>query len=180
MHAQHLNSVNPGSFSKELNKPYKANNLPTIIIPEDPPSSGILNLMPQHTLDTTTSEYLETTINTNTAPSQTITRNLETNATISNKHMPIPTNIQTEDMPTLEKLPGAQLGMQIITKKSEGWLKETFSLNYLETAIDMGKFKWRFTTTAHTEQKIYNCLINNEIDLSNCWCIIEDTLQQNL
>ncbi|MPC37987.1 hypothetical protein E2C01_031483 [Portunus trituberculatus] len=113
--------------------------------------------------------------NTNNTP-QTSTKALDNIPLIQNTPTTTVNTTQPEDIPVLEKISGTHLGMQIITKKSEGWPKDTFSLNYLKTAIDKGRFKWRFNNTVYNEKEIYSHLKNNDIDLVNCWCIMDDAL----
>lgn len=43
MHAHIINAEKPGSFQDTINKVFPGNNLPAIIIPEDPPSKNIIN-----------------------------------------------------------------------------------------------------------------------------------------
>ncbi|MPC56774.1 hypothetical protein E2C01_050739 [Portunus trituberculatus] len=169
------------SFAAELNKLYKANDLPIIIIPEDPPSTAILNIMTKNTSDNTSTKCntavpTQPNTNTNNTPSRTSKKALDNIPLIQNTSTTTVNNTQQEDMPVLEKISGTQLGIPIITKKSEGWLKDTFSLNYLKSAIDKSRFKWRFNNTVYNEKEIYVHLINNGIDLANCWCIMDDAL----
>ena len=45
MHAHLINAVNPGTYNTELNRTLKLNNLPTINLPNDPPSKEIMSLV---------------------------------------------------------------------------------------------------------------------------------------
>ena len=166
-HAHYLNSVNPGTFNIELQKLYKANNLPTIIIPEDPPSKLILNLNQQAQTNTNSQK------NTQTQP-----RHRQATQQQSNNTAPEPERENTqreEEIPALEQLKGTEIGLQIITKKSEGWPREILNIRTLKKGMENGLYKWRYTNTAYSEQEIYHYICNNEISLNNCWCIIDDS-----
>lgn len=43
IHAHLMNIVNPGTYNTEMNKLLKANSLPSVILPDNPPSQGIIN-----------------------------------------------------------------------------------------------------------------------------------------
>ena len=70
-HAHHLNAANPGTFNEELQKLFKANNLPTINIPTDPPSKDILNLTNQGTTQPLINDLCTSTTLTQTSIPQT-------------------------------------------------------------------------------------------------------------
>ena len=141
MHAHFLNSLNPGCFNEELNKLYKVNNLSSIIIPEDPPSRELLSL----------NRGKENTARQDkTTPCTTQTHSLlrTTQQSTQAQSEPMNTNQQTEEtttegeMPPLEKISGTSIGLQIITKNSEGWPKcDVFSLRRLRAGFDNGLYK---------------------------------------
>ena len=174
MHAHFLNSLNPGCFNEELNKLYKANNLPSIIIPEDPPSKEILNLtqgkesIDRHDRQTPcsaqTNPLLKTTQQRNLTQSEPLSTDQQTGQTT------------TDDViPPLEKISGTRIGLQIITKKSEGWPQcDVFSLRRLRAGFDTGLYKWRYNDNSYQEEEIFNYIMNNEIEFDKCWCSIED------
>ena len=41
-------------------------------------------------------------------------------------------------------------------------------------AIESGKYKWVYTNANHTEEQVLNYIRNKEIDLNDCWRIVED------
>ncbi|MPC72282.1 hypothetical protein E2C01_066581 [Portunus trituberculatus] len=100
VHAHFLNSINPGSFGSELNKLYKANDHPSIIIiPGDPPSTTILNIMTKNTPVNTsicnTATPTQSSTNANNTPSQTSTNALD-NIPLIKKH----SNDNRQQLPT--------------------------------------------------------------------------------
>ncbi len=166
MHAYLINSTNPGTYNDEFNRALKLNNLPPIILPNNPPSKQIMNLTKE--VQTPASE--ENTQNTENAHPQ------GTHNPSQPTHQEQDTNEDALDMPPLEKMKGRAIGLQIITKKSEGWPKDTtLTLKSIRQGIDIGLYKFRYTNPVYTEQEILLYLINNDIDLSNCWCTIDDT-----
>ncbi len=166
MHAHLINSTNPGTYNDEFNRALKLNNLPPIILPNNPPSKQIVNLTKE--VQTPASE--ENTQNTENAHPQ------GTHNPSQPTHQEQDTNEDALDMPPLEKMKGRAIGLQIITKKSEGWPKDTtLTLKSIRQGIDIGLYKFRYTNPVYTEQEILLYLINNDIDLSNCWCTIDDT-----
>ncbi|MPC09197.1 hypothetical protein E2C01_001799 [Portunus trituberculatus] len=58
-----INSINPGSYNEEFNRALKLNNLPPVILPDNPPSKKILNL----TKDNQTITSQQSTKNTETS-----------------------------------------------------------------------------------------------------------------
>ena len=159
LYAHMQNSNKPGTFNDEVNKVFKLNNLPSIILPNNPPSVEILNLPATST--TTSHESLQS--------QNTATNNIET-------HIVEETTHASEDtLPPPTQMQGTQLGVQIITKRSVGWPKGELKIRNIIDGIESGKYKWRYTSTAYEEEEIYNYMRNNDIDLSNCFCNIDDT-----
>ena len=80
-------------------------------------------------------------------------------------------------MPPLEQIRGTDIGLQIITKNSVGWPRsdEVLSLRRLIEGIDSGKYNWLYSDNTYPEEAVYTYMINNEIDLDNCWCRIVDS-----
>ena len=182
-----MNIANPGSYNDEVNKVFKLNSLPQIVLPPNPPSQSILTkaklqedpttqpaTKPQpakrktpDTLDTTQDDITQTQTQAYTISQQT--------QIPSAQPLPTPTPISNEnDMPQLEKLQGTELGLQIICKKSEGWPRGEMNLKKLKDGIDTGTYKWRYTNAAYSQQEIFHFLRNDEINLDHCWCTAED------
>ena len=162
-HAHYLNAINPGTFNAELQKLYKANGLPTIIIPEDPPSRQILNLNSQ--IDYTgKTQVLE--------PTEATPANQNMNP--NGKHRQ-PESSTNEEMPTLEQIDGRSVGLQIITKSSTGWPQnESLSLRRLKEGLEKGTYKWTYSNNSYPEAELYQNIINNEVNFESCWCVIDD------
>ncbi len=53
MHAHLINAANPGTYNSEFNRALKLNNLPPVILPDNPPSLKILNLSKEDKTPTT-------------------------------------------------------------------------------------------------------------------------------
>ena len=157
LHAHMANIANPGSYNKEMNELLKQNKLPQVNLPDNPPSKDILH-MASNTVDATTQ-------NRNPA-------NMEEEADVSQED--INEEQEEEEMPALEDIRGKDLGLEIITKRSEGWPKETMNLKHLIHGIDKGKYKWLYTNTTLKEEQVMQYIKNNEINLKDCWRIVDD------
>lgn len=68
------------------------------------------------------------------------------------------------------------MGMEIVIKKSEGWLRDTMNLRHLIQGIDDGKYKWLYTNVRYNEEETWRLLNNNGIRLKECWRITEDEM----
>ncbi len=166
MRAHLINSINPGSYSDDLNRALKLNNLPPVILPDNPPSKQTLNLTNEKQT-AVPQENTQTNVNTHSQ---------EAPNTAQHTQVDQNTTQQGTEMPPLKKIPGHAIGLQIITRKSEGWPKgTTLSLRSIKTGIYTGMYKWRYTYAAYNEQEILLYLQNNDIDLTNGWCTAEDT-----
>ena len=89
--------------------------------------------------------------------------------------------MQTEDTTTDNQadtpeyvLKGKDIGPAIITPISQGWPDDNLSLRKLKEGLEKRKYKWAYTDERYEETEIYNHIINNEIDLDNCWRTTED------
>ena len=166
LHAHFMNAIHPGTYNEELNRALKLNNLPKINLPSNPPSKEILNLTSNTETQNTTNNNIPATEPT-LEPTETATTEApETQQTTE----------QEEQMPELEQIRGRGLGLQIITRKREGWpIDNTVSFETLKMGLETGQYKWRYTNTAYSEQEILKSLTNNEINLDNCWCTAEDS-----
>lgn len=50
------------------------------------------------------------------------------------------------------------------------------SLKHLRRGIEEGKYKWLYTNDSYNEEETCKYLINNDIDLRECWRIIDDQM----
>ncbi|ORD93408.1 hypothetical protein ECANGB1_2305 [Enterospora canceri] len=163
MHAHIQNIARPGTYNDEINKVFKLNNLPSIILPENPPSADIFSMTTTIPQDNTAEE----TPLAATGATAKQTKTQETQNTINEDVQDSP--------PTPTQIKGSQLGLQIITRKSEGWPKHELNVQHIKFGIDTGLYKWRYTCAAYEEQELYIYITNNEVDLVNCFCITDDS-----
>lgn len=194
LHAHMINAVNPGTYNDEFNRALTLNNLPKINLPPNPPSKQILTMMTNSNNSNTqpqTQQQQGNTQNTSTKQASTSPHIQNTNITQANT-LPqtkdiynTDTNITMEDtqefvdpeeqMPELEKIKGTDLGLIIIAKKSRGWpMGKELSLKEIEEGIEAGTYKWRFTAKNISEEEVWKSLINNEINLDNCFRVTDD------
>ena len=168
MHAHLQNIANPGCYNTEANKLFKANNLPQVILPDNPPSLEIFNIANA----TPEKEIHREEMETQEAHAQVEEReeNEEEEVDVGTK------NIENEedDMPELEQIKGKDVGIEIITKSSSGWPSETIGVRYIFKAIESGKFKWTYSNSAFSEENIMNYLKSNEINLKDCFRMVDD------
>ena len=82
--------------------------------------------------------------------------------------------------PQSKKIPGKDLGVLIVTYKSQGWPKESFDEIQLKQDLENNKYKWSYTNTRYEEEEVYNAIINNEIDLHGCWHQVDDVIYKKL
>ncbi len=53
--------------------------------------------------------------------------------------------------------------------------EKNFNLVDLKRGIDSGLYKYRYTNPTYTDQEILLYMINNDIELTNCWCTTDDS-----
>ena len=147
------NIAEPGSYNRELNKLLKANKLPQVIVPDNPPSLKILNMA--NSENKTNEEHVEEEIQ-EEQENQVVEEEVE------------------EEMPELEKISGKEIGLQIITKQSEGWPRETINITHVLNALERNHYKYIYTDQTYTDEKILRLLKNNEINMEQCWKVMDD------
>lgn len=158
IHAHVINTANPGSYNTEVNKLFKANNLPQVKFPDNPPSKDIMSLAKA----TEKSEEIEEM----ELAEETEQRPLEEQESAEEE--------EREEMPDLEKLRGKEVGLNIITKKSIGW-PSNINLANITEGINTGKYKWTYEDEGYDEDEILRGLKNDEIEFKGCWKTMEDT-----
>ena len=167
LHAHLGNMAHPGTYNEEINKLFKLNKLPPIVMPENPPSKVILSLA-------TNNDKEEDMIETESSQRK---DDDEKDEAMSEKDEEEDQNqTQAEGPPPLEKIKGREIGLQIITKKSTGWPKEQIYIAQIKDGIENGKYKWIFTARGYEEEDIYQYLVNNEINLHKVWITVEDSI----
>ena len=75
---------------------------------------------------------------------------------------------------------GKTISLQIITRKSIGWPRETLYHKQILEGIREGKYKYIFTSSAYTEEEIYDLLKNNDINLNEVWVTEDDSSFRNI
>lgn len=68
-----------------------------------------------------------------------------------------------------------QIGLKIYTAKSKGWPRVITKGRILE-GIEDGTYKWSYQHTELNEHEVMGKLIFNQIDLEDCFHILEDNL----
>ncbi len=134
-HAQIKNQEKPGSYTNELNKVLKANNLPDIIIPDE--AEDNTEQMDDGANGLNTTENLEPIIQKIRISRHSSTGNLS----VSQVATPA------------KKLEACELGLQFYTTKSKGW-PSNFSTEDLINDIRSNKVKWKYTNNKYTEEQI--------------------------
>ena len=156
IHSHINNLANPGSYNTELNKVFKLNNIPPIIMPENPPSKEILSLAA-------------------TAPaSANLGNNQEKENEASDDEEEMEEEKEQEATPPA-KITGKAIGLRIITKKSIGWPRDTLYHKQILEGIREGKYKYIYTSSAYSEEEIYDLLKNNDINLKDVWVNEDDS-----
>ena len=150
-HAQNKEQIKPGTYKYELNRVLKANNLPTIIIPDDEQERNSDNTHKQ------TTSAVAVNVNEQGAESQ-----LK------------PSNIQrTKSTETLSSkvIDAEDIGLEIYTTKERGWPNNMTNTD-LTTGIERKIYKGKYTASKFTEEQIMRKIRRNEINLSNSNCFI--------
>lgn len=162
LHAHFMNIAQPGSYNLEMNKLLKANNLPQVNLPDNPPSFQIINMAQEKLSDTNSSAQSKETNNEQTNESTTTGGKAEK-------------EVETRKETTAEKeFDGKDLGLEIFCKESEPFPTENFRLKALTKGLLKGIYKWTYNNGRYTEDEIVRHLNNNEIRLRDCWRVVED------
>lgn len=110
LHTHLINILWPGSYNTAINKLLRLNNLPTVNLPENPPSLQILSIAKA------TEEEEHTTQEANKDKEIEGTEQAkETEQQKARQEEESRTEEQEEDMPELEQLMGKDLGLEMIT-----------------------------------------------------------------
>lgn len=160
LHAHFMNMAQPGTYNIEMNKLLKANNLPTVNLPDNPPSFEIINMA-------------HSKVNKATEPDTNKATNQEQRVENTTEKEEVGATTEKET-PSNKELDGKDLGLEIFSKQSEGFPQENFSLKALTKGMLKGTYKWTYSNGRYTEDEILKHLNNNEISLRDCWRIVED------
>ncbi len=154
-HAQSKEQIKPGTYKHELNRVLRANNLPTIIIPDED--------------DETLTENPEEQV----ASAMAINENEKEPET----HPKTQTLKRTKSTESLSsKIIDAQdIGLELYTVKERGWPKN-MSTSDLTAGIHSKKYKGRYRGSKYTEEQIMKKLTKNEINLNykDCWNVVDN------
>lgn len=170
--AHQYNMAEPGSFEKQLNTLLTKNNLPKVAVPNNPPSGKIIKQIIEEDNNgegvTHDMETVTTASHTDKAQEETI--NLAQGVAPENLRE------EEEEQPTINcKFSGKNIGLQIITRESRGWPRNGFDVDELIDGLQRRDYKWTFTSNELDEEEVFQKINRNEIDLKNCWKIVEDS-----
>lgn len=163
LHAHFQNASKPGTYSTELNKLFRANNLPEIIIPSEPDSDKIISAITR----TGNTEH---------------TREEDTRLTMETEQVEEPRKTDTErktSKTTQEKqhkiTKGTDIGLKIYTPRTTGWPKSELTKKALVKGIYENKYKFTYLEESVEDEDIINMINSNSIDMTDCFSIIEDS-----
>ncbi len=148
-HAQNKEQMNPGTYKYELNRVLKANNLPTIIIPDDEneTNEGITQKQTSSTQNKAQTE-------------PTNTSNLK--------------QVQSTDSLPGENIEPEEIGLELYTSKEKGWPKN-ISITELITGLQQKVYKGKYSDSKLTEDQVMRKIRRNEINLNkNCWSTVDN------
>ncbi len=154
-HAENQDQKKPGTYKYELNRVLKANNLPTIIIPDDEHETNLAIAQEQ----TTSTQSRTQTDLTKTSH----IKRFKSTESLTDK------NIDAED-----------IGLEIYTPKERGWPKNISNTD-LTTGLQQKIYKGKYTDTKYTEDQIMRKIRRNEINLNktNSWIVVDsDTFRK--
>ncbi len=193
-HAHHANAINPGSYEREVNKMFKANNLPELKVPDAPPSDLILAKMTQLMTpgaQTEAQQHQKQQHQTQQRQGQNQTQHQqkqqqqqleeETNMEIADKQIQEQAtkpkqskHHERRNRKSLSRVTGSDIGLKILTTKSKGWVETPMRKNALLKGIEDKIIKWTYTDPTIKEKEITEKLVFGQIDLTDCFYLIED------
>lgn len=159
-HARSKNIENPGCYSEELNKILKANNLPNIIIPEETSPDQVEDVQVREMAPPPIKER-----KVKGAEKESVGRK-------DTEEKDIETEIGKLEQ-LIYPLEAKNIGLQFFTSRDRGWPERNFTVKDLIQGMRQNKFKWTYNESKFSEEKIMDMIIKEEIDLNNCWNIVE-------
>lgn len=69
-----------------------------------------------------------------------------------------------------------EIGLRIYTIKSKGWPEGTLTKGRILRGIEEGIYKWSYKHNELNEQEVMGKFIFNQIEIENCFYILEDNL----
>ena len=154
-HAQYKNKENPGSYANELNKVLKANNLPSIIIPENHNTQTQRLSKQADTGATCVEPQLQTQ-----------------HDTLSRQSSKSELNTSYESLPD-RKPDSSEYGLEFFTTKDKGW-PTNFNTDDLIKGIQSKMYKWKYTNKKYTEDQILRKTKKGGINLNNSFFAVEE------
>ena len=163
IHAHLANIASPGSYEKELNSMLTLNNLPNIKAPSNPQSNKIIsNVYNQEELNKEGNGEDEAEVD----PMQEKTTTQEE----------VPNSQQQSRLSKkTHKIKATEIGLQIHTSTNTGWPKDILTRKKLIEGIEDKKYKITFTTTTLDSNRVLQAIEQDEIDLDQCWQMLEDS-----
>lgn len=144
-HAQGKDQKKPGTYKTELDKVLKANNLPTIIIPDD--SDEITECTYDQAAD---------------VAGATKVKNSEVKET-----QPTPGKSTEKDI-----FDATDLGIEIYTHTEQGW-PVNFTTEELVKGIENKRYKWKYNNASLSEDQILRKISKGEIKLHKCFYAVD-------
>ena len=160
IHAHIINIAESGSYEKELNCILKANNLPTIKVPSNPPSAKFISKLAR----------VEKTQQNEETPQEEAdnTTEIDTEEETASQNNP---QVKTQQK---RRMKGKDLGLIIHTSKSTGW-PQSLAKQELIQGIEQKKYKVTYSENLVEKEEILDLIINDDIDLKECWKVTDDS-----
>ena len=150
-----IKTENPGSYADELNKILKANNLPSIIIPD---SQKIYNITPE--------QQTETSTQTPTIKArQDIKERRDSIGKGSVREGATNTACEAEEMGKLWK--AKDIRLKLYTTKERGW-PQNFGYNDLKEGLQNNSYKWTYEDINYSEEQVLYAVVEGNIKLKEC------------
>lgn len=189
MHTHFKNSKNPGTYEQELNKMLTANNLPTLKVPEDPPSLDILTAINRETEHKETEKEIKGNKRAREEESESDQSNENINimeASVLSEETAVAckpkTTQKVNQSLSMERVKnktnpqsGLEIELMIAAKKSEGLPKGLSRKNIIK-CIEGKKLKYTYEKDCIEEEDLLKLREKNKIDLTDCFTVIDDAI----
>lgn len=157
--AESRNKNSPGTFALELNNALKANNLPTITVPDEVSSTKQASQHQQQT------DIGATGIQPAPTP-----RNDSISRTSSRNDL----NISQESItPKKRTRDSKEFGLEFFTLNERGW-PEDFSTDKLLRGISNKIYKYQYRNDKYQEEQILKMVKRGEIEISTCFFSVRE------
>ncbi len=164
-HAHYQNIAKPGCYAEELNKILKANNLPTIVIPDTPDSQNMYT-------NATEQEIQNTTNAPQVKPRKERLVRRESVGNLRDEGAVANTDTETEERD--ETIKARDIGLKFYTNEERSWPKNKFTRNDLKEGILSNKYKFTYEDSTWTEEQIFDGIFERQIILQDCWMTVEN------